>query len=80
MHTIQRRESLVGVAKQAGMVVPDDPYLDGDYPYWRLFCTVQLDRPINSENDLLHNAVIIAAIPDDRIYSVQFSDISSLLM
>lgn len=79
MHSIQHRESLIGVAKQVGIAVPDDTSNDAKYPHWRLFCMIQLERPINSDDALLHNAKVIAAIPKNKIRSIVFGDISNLL-
>ena len=80
MHTIYRRESLVSAAKQAGIAVPDDLSVDAGYPHWRLFCMVQLDRPIDTDIALQYNAAIVAAIASNRVSSIQFEDISDLLM
>lgn len=79
MRSIQHRESLVGAAKQVGIIVPDNLLADAKYPHWRLFCMAQLERPIHSDDVLLYNAKVIAAIPKNKIRSVVFGDISSLL-
>jgi hypothetical protein len=80
MHTVQRRESLVHIAKQAGISVPENLYACKDeFPHWNLFCMIQLDRPVNSEDAPLHNAKIIASVEDDRIRSLKFGDIDNLL-
>ena len=66
--SIQHRESLVSFAKVAGISVPDN---------------VQIERPIPSDDALLHNAMVIAAVPTSRLLSTtepfRFEEISTLL-
>ena len=84
--SIQHRESLVSFAKAAGIIVPNDlndPSAD-DYPHWNLYCNVQIERPIPSDDALLYNAKIVAAIPIDRLRSTtepfRFEEISEQLV
>ena len=95
---IQRRESLMDIARQAGILVPNairdergyrlgyldqngyDPSVE-EFPHWSLYCLIQIDRPIPSDDALLHNAQIVAAIPIERLNSSEFrfEEISSQL-
>ena len=83
--SIQHRESLVSFAKVAGISVPDNPHdlSTDDYPHWNLYCNVQIERPIPSDDALLHNAMVIAAVPTSRLLSTtepfRFEEISTLL-
>lgn len=74
---IERRESLVPFAQQAGIIVPDGNlgWLDQNgfdpsselFPHWSLYCIIQIERPISSEDAPLHNAKVVATIPLDRL-------------
>ena len=82
LRLIQRIESLVPIAKAAGIVVPHDLLDESpEFHHWSLFCAIQLERPIPSDDALSHNAAIIAAIPLDHLNSDEFKleEISSLL-
>jgi len=82
--SIQHRESLVLYAEAAGIVVPADLYdISEAFQHWNLYCDVQIERPIPSNDALLHNAKVIAAISSERLESVSepfvFEEISGLL-
>jgi hypothetical protein len=70
--SIERRESLVDIARTAGISVPTNLYDSYEkFPHWDLFCSIQIERPIHSDDEALHNARIIAAIPANRLLSVE---------
>jgi hypothetical protein len=82
--SIQHRESLVSYAKAAGIVVPVDLYdMSEKFQHWNLYCDVQIERPISSNDALLHNAKVITTISIEQLESVSepfaFEEISSLL-
>jgi hypothetical protein len=81
MRFIQRCESLIPVAKSVGIAVPDDLFDNSPkFRHWALFCAVQIERPVTSDDALLHNAKIIAAIPIDHLESTfKFEEISGQL-
>jgi len=80
---IQHRESLVPYAMGAGIAVPSNLYDTSEgFRYWNLYCDIQIERPIPSDDALTHNAKVIAAISDERLSSPEpfaFEEISKLL-
>jgi len=82
--SIQHRESLVPYARAAGIAVPLDLYDTSEgFRHWNLYCDIQIERPISSNDALLHNAKMIAAISNERLESTSepfvFEEISGLL-
>ena len=72
---------LVGVAQKAGIKVPPDPegkYNPDEYPHWTVLCHWQLGRSLPRWEAPLHNAQVIAAIPDDRIKLVQWHELENM--
>jgi hypothetical protein len=64
-------------AQQAGMKVPEDP--DGEwnveeYPYFNIFCVVQLGRRIRW-GEHWDNAKVVAAIPEEKLATVTLMDL-----
>ena len=70
-------ELLIGPAEEAGIKVPEDieNYDPEIFPYWKVFCNVQLGAPL--PNSLAHwnNAKIIASIPQDKIKEITYPDL-----
>ncbi len=67
---------LIAAAEKAGIKVPlDTDYDPHEYPHWRVFCTMQLGRSMPTPTAHWDNAKIIAAIPDDKIKTVNTVDI-----
>lgn len=66
---IAMRSLLVAPAEQAGIKLPPDihNFDHEEYPYWAVFCNMQLGRPIPSMIEHWENAKLIAGIPDDKI-------------
>ena len=71
---------IAGAAKQAGMKVPPDVDNDSteDFPHFRVFCTMQLGRPMRDMGGHWENAKIIAAIPDDKIKLITAEEILNM--
>ena len=68
-------ESLVDIARRAGISVPNDfvRYNLVDYKHWYLLCLLQLERPIPTADAPLKNALAIRAIPNATLVSLQDS-------
>lgn len=79
---------LIAPAAEAGMPHPDFDVdaIDSDdewqervvkpYPHFAVFCHVQLCRAMTGPTEHWENAKIIAAIPDDEIRTMTFSDLA----
>lgn len=76
-------------AKSAGMPVPSDDQITamekGDdepvkqgFPHFFVFCNIQLGRRLTSWAEPADNAVVIAAIPADKIKTVTIDDLREL--
>ena len=61
---IQRAESLVQPANEAGIVVPANlqQYVAAEYPHWHLLCLIQIDREMPDARAHFHNARIVATL------------------
>lgn len=66
---IQRPETLIDVAGEAGIQVPADihNYKSSEFPHWHVFCMAQMDRPMPKPDSHVRNAKIIAAITPEEI-------------
>lgn len=73
-------DMLIGPAKEAGMKVPDDVhnYDRSEYPHFLVYCEIQIGRPMPHTDSHWTNAKIIAAIPDDKIKTVNYEDVMEL--
>ncbi len=71
---------LIGPAKKAGMKVPFDAdnFNPKDYPHFSVFCSVQLGAPMPSWTSHWTNAKIIAAIPDNKIKTITYRDLTKM--
>ena len=71
---------LIPAAKEAGIAVPHDPdnFDASEYPYFAVFCNVQLGRSMRPMNCHWDNAKIIASIPSDRIKEITFGEILAM--
>jgi hypothetical protein len=73
---------LVDAAKKAGMEVPINPEnwfeQRKDFPYFYIFCTVQLDKAVRCWNEHFTNAKIIGRIPNEKILKVSLYDLREL--
>lgn len=78
---ITRPETLVEIAETARITVPTNlkDYDRSEYPYWYLFCQVQIDRPMPKEGSALVNACVVASIDPEDIRDTTFADIADLL-
>lgn len=74
---------LIPAAKEAGMKTPSEEQIErqnfdkAEYPHWHVYCMLQLGRRMPSAQSHFENAQIIAAIPDNQIRMVNFSDIEN---
>ena len=70
---------LAGAATHAGIPVPPDPenYAPEAWPYWHVFVTAQLNRPLTSWLEPTENAHVIAAIPEAEIRSVTAEELKA---
>ncbi len=80
---------IVGVAKEAGMKVPDfskknkagkrtDDFDRNVYPHFHVFCEVTLGKPLRSfawHDWAAHNARVIAGLDAERIKQVTFGNL-----
>lgn len=72
-------EMLIPMAKQAGIVVPEENITVFDpinYPHWSVYLVLQLGRPIINASSHWENAEIIAAIPKDELIQLSLGDIA----
>ena len=69
------------VARAAGIVVPPDlhDYDKSEYPFWDLYCLVQIDRPLVNADSVHKNARIVADIDPKQIMDIGFGDIVNYL-
>jgi len=75
---------LVDAATEAGMKVPPESLLDtepsfdkNEYPYFFVFCQLQLGRPIQW-GEHWENAKIIASVPLEKLKSMLLEDYLAL--
>jgi hypothetical protein len=70
---------LLGAAEKAGMKTPPDAdnFNAQEFPHFAVYCAMQLCRPIRW-GEHWENAVVIAAIPDDKIMLVTHDDLAQL--
>lgn len=78
---ITQPETLVDVAEAAGIIVPPNlhDYDRSEYPFWYLYCLVQIDRPLTSADSHCKNACIVADIDPERVMDIGFGDIVDYL-
>jgi hypothetical protein len=71
---------LVAPATEAGIAIPPDTndYDVPSFPYWHVFCVMQLGTEMPTPNTHFENAKIIASIPDDKIEVVTIEDVLAL--
>jgi len=74
------RSMLIEPAKKAGMSVPNDAenFSSDLFPHFRVFCNMQIGRPMPTPSCHWDNAKIIAAIPDDKIKIICLPEIEQL--
>lgn len=73
---------LVHAAKLAEMKVPPhaddaDSWSHDDFPYFSIFCMVQLCRPMQP-GEHFENARIVASIEESRLKTITFNDLLAL--
>ena len=78
---ITQPETLMDAAREAGIDMPADlhDYDKSEYPFWHLYCLVQIDRPMPGTDSHCKNAKLVADIDPDRIKSIGFRDIVDYL-
>lgn len=74
--------SLIPAAKEVGMKYPKSdidtgPYDFLQFPHFRVYCNMQLCRPM-VWGEHWGNAKIIAAIPEDKIRTITIDEIRAL--
>lgn len=73
-------DMLVPAAEKAEIKVPEDPdkYDPNVYPYWFVFCTLQLGRRMPYPGVYWENAKVVASIPKAKIKQVTPSQVFEL--
>jgi hypothetical protein len=68
---------LIPAAIAAGIKVPKDVdnFDSNEFPYFSVFCTIQLCRPMHVLSEHWDNAKIIADIPDKKIRKITIIDL-----
>lgn len=79
---LTKAESLVSAALKAGIRVPEklDDFNKQVYPYWALFCAVQLDRMLPQPDAHYRNAETIAKISPRKIRKTTIADIRDQIL
>ena len=72
-------EMLVKPARDAGMMVPEDPddYDAATFPHWHVYLTAQLGAGMPTPDAHWNNAKVIAAVPTDHIKKVTVAELIS---
>jgi hypothetical protein len=67
---------LIDAAGKAGMKVPPDAdeFDAAEFPHFRVFCNLQLCRPMKMDGEHFRNAEVIAQIPEERIKTMKLAD------
>lgn len=70
-------EGLVEPARRAGIAVPPDPrnFKPSEYPYFDVFLTLQLGKPMKDPASHWKNAKVIASIHPDKIVEITVEDV-----
>ena len=78
---ITQPETLVDAAKAAGIDVPLNlhNYDESEFPFWHLYCLIQIDRPTPSGDSHVKNARVVADVDPKRIKDIGFRDITDFL-
>lgn len=73
-------EMLVGPAKKAGMIVPENAreFDPNKYPHFQVFCKIQIGISMPSPTAHWDNAEIIVKIPDDKIKKITMAELIDL--
>lgn len=74
-------ETLVDAAQAAGMLVPVNlrDYDKDIYPYWHIYCVIQLDRPMSSPDSHILNANTVAKLSDNVVRSIKPADVDGII-
>jgi hypothetical protein len=63
---------LIAPAKEAGMKIPEnaDNFNSEEFPHFKVFCFVQLGRPMPFPTSHWENAKVVASIPQEKIFTI----------
>ena len=68
---------LIGPAEKAGIKVPPDAnnFMDKEYPHFTVYLNAQLGHPMPHPTAHWDNAKVIAAIPEDKIFTITVQEL-----